>query len=290
MSIDDRHSDNDLKAYLDGRDGVSAAYRKSAQEEPPRAIDQAILMAARKQTQPSTEAWYTKRRPYALAASFMIAVVAVSLYFSELDEIVAPAAIEQDTVRAVEFQRTATGNAEKITEEAAAPEAQLANLAAPAQFDRRQLAPAVPTLRAADSVPAPAAAPAIRVIDDGFARAVEPPRVVIDGPLLEQIEQDAAGAQAAPQRNTAEGNLEDIMVTGSRIMRRDQGDVAYRDSREDWLAEIRAMTDEFEARSRLATARAAALRLENQLNEEIELYLDVYPDADIEAELEALEE
>jgi hypothetical protein len=79
MSTGDRHQDNDLKAYLDGRDGVSAAYRKMANEEPPRALDQSILRAARKQAQPSAALWYTKRRPYALAASFMIAIVAVSL-------------------------------------------------------------------------------------------------------------------------------------------------------------------------------------------------------------------
>jgi hypothetical protein len=288
MSIDDKHSDNDLKAYLDGRDGVSAAYRETAQQEPPRALDEIILKAARKQAQPSTELWYAKRRPYALAASFMIAVVAVSLYFSSLDEIVVPEAIERATVRAVELQRADAPEAdEKVADAAASPEATAGNVALAPAFETRQLAPAVPTV-GADPV-APPAAPTVDLNREAFARVAEPAAVVIDGPLLEAIEAEAAGAQA-PQVASTGGALEEITVTGSRIMRRDEGDVSYRNSREDWLDEIRFMTDEFESRSRLITARAAAARIEEQLNEEIELYLEAYPEADIEAELEALEE
>lgn len=290
MSIDDKHGDNDLKAYLDGRDGVSAAYRKTAQEEPPRALDELILKAARKQAPPSTELWYTKRRPYALAASFMIAVVAVSLYFSELDEIVVPEAIERATVRTVELQRAdAPAKADAAVADTAAttPESLTANVALAPAFETRQLAPAVRTV-GADPV-APPAAPAVDLNREAFARVAEPVAVVIDGPLLEAIEAEAAGAQA-PQVATAASTLEEITVTGSRIMRRDEGDVSYRNSREDWLDEIRFMTDEFESRARLITARAAAARIEEQLNEEIELYLEAYPEADIEAELEALEE
>lgn len=289
MSIDDKHSDNDLKAYLDGRDGVSAAYRETAQEEPPRALDELILKAARKQAQPSTELWYMKRRPYALAASFMIAVVAVSLYFSGLDEIVVPEAIERATVRPVELQRADAPEADAEVADTAAtnPEATTTNVALAPAFETRQLAPAVRTV-GADAV-APPAAPAVDLNREAFARVAEPAAVVIDGPLLEAIEAEAAGAQA-PQVASTGGTLEEITVTGSRIMRRDEGDVSYRNSREDWLDEIRFMTDEFESRSRLITARAAAARIEEQLNEEIELYLEAYPEADIEAELEALEE
>lgn len=292
-SIDDKHSDNDLKAYLDGRDGVSAAYRKTAQEEPPRALDQAILDAARKQVQPSiTELWYTKRRPYALAASLMVAVVVVSLYFSGLDEVAIPEAIERATVRTVQIQRVDAPEVdEELADTAASPEATAGNAALAPTFETRQLAPEIPTIGAtpiATPIAAPAA-PTVELNRDAFARVAEPAAVIIDGPLLEAIEAEAAGGQA-PQAAAVASTLEEITVTGSRIIRRDQGDVSYRNSREDWLDEIRFMTDEFESRSRLITARAAAARIEEQVNEEIELYLDAYPEADIEAELEALAE
>jgi hypothetical protein len=302
MSIDDKHSDHDLKAYLDGRDGVSAAYHKTAHEEPPRALDQAILDAARKHVRAPADvpakAWYAKRPPYALAASFMVAVVAVSLYFNSLDEIALPAAMEEATVRVVEFQNVErAAEAEFDAKAAEATAAEEADLLASPEFETRQLAPAAPAIGAADSVAVPAA-PGADINRDAFARTAEPPPVVIDGLLLEEIEADAARVQV--RRDTAStasqapqeqgGQLQEITVTGSRIMRRDAGDVSYRESREDWLFEISEMTKEFAARSRLTTARAAAARLEQQLSEEMDLYLEAYPDADLEAELDALEE
>jgi hypothetical protein len=39
--------DTDLTPYLEGRDGVSDAYRASGAETPPAALDAAILRAAR---------------------------------------------------------------------------------------------------------------------------------------------------------------------------------------------------------------------------------------------------
>ena len=284
MKSDDKHSDHDLKAYLDGRDGVSAAYRKAATEEPPRALDQAILDAARKRAQPPAEAWYAKRRPYALAASVMLGVLAVSLYFNALDEVAVPAAVEEATVRAVQIQnpeRAAETKPEEVTAGAAASAEVEAE--APLQFETRRLAPAVPTAGAADTIAAPAT-PAVELNRDAFARAAEPARVVITGALLEEIEADAAQAQ----RQGLE--LQEITVTGSRILRRETGDLSYRNARATWLDEIGAMAQEFAARSRLVTARAAAARIEQQLDEEIALYLAAYPDADIEAELKALEE
>jgi hypothetical protein len=196
-----------------------------------------------------------------------------------------PEAIEQATVRVVQLQRAQAPEAdEKVADAAARQVATTSNVAPAPAFETRQLAPAVPTV-GVDTV----AAPAVPVVNlsDAFARRAEPATVVIDGPLLEAIEAEAAGAQAPA---AAESTLEEITVTGSRIIRRDEGDVSYRNSREDWLDEIRFMTDEFESRSRLVTARAATARIEEQLNEEIALYLEAYPDADIEAELEALEE
>ncbi len=292
-ATDDTNSDHDLKAYLDGRDGVSAAYRETAQEEPPRALDAAILQAARKHARPSTAAWYAKRRPYAIAASFMIAVIAVSLYFSALDEIVVPSAIEQATVRAVELrsaERSADADdAAKAAAEAAVSAETQSTAAAPAPaFDTRRLAPPVRTVGAT-----PVAPPAVRETrSEAFARRPEPPvPLVITGPLLEQIEADAAAqTQQGPTADSGreENALEEIVVSGSRI--RDDEDRSYRESREDWLDAISAMAKEVEASARLVTARAATARLEAELEEEIALFLDAYPDTDIEAELDAREE
>jgi hypothetical protein len=281
MSTGDRHSDQDLKTYLDGRDGVSAAYRKTAQEEPPPALDARILKAARKEVQPSTETWYASRRPYALAASVMVAVLGLSLYLGTLDRLVVPGEVQQESVTAVEFRRV-----ERAAAPAAPPEQdeEAPQVALKPQFEARQLAPPVPTVGIADN--AGVAAGALDVSVDALALTAEPPAIVIDGPLLEEIEAeaDATRAQAA-RRESAE--LEEITVTGSRIMRRESGDTSYRASREEWLDEIRSMAEELDARSRLVTANRSAAVLQGQLEEEIELFLEEYPDTDIDAELEA---
>lgn len=279
MNNDDRQ-DQELKAYLEGRDGVSAAYRKSAQEEPPAALDRLILDAARRQARPSAEAWYAARKPYALAASVMIAVVALSLYLGTLDDVV----LNQEAAQAptvatpIEFQRAERSAVrQSAAEEAGAARAQ-------ANFEARQLAPPAPTVGASDAPPAPAAA---ALATDALAVGVqvEPPAIVIDGTLLEEIEAKADAARAADASRATAG-LEEVVVTGSRIMRREEGDLVYRASRASWLAEIRVMADELEARSRLVTARRSAAVLEEQLEEEIDLFLEAYPDTDIDAELE----
>jgi hypothetical protein len=279
-SPDDRHSDQDLKSYLDGRDGVSAAYRKTAQEEPPPALDARILNAARKAAQPATASWYASRRPYALAASVMVAVLGLSLYFGTLDELVVPRELQQEAATAVEFRRVERAAAPTAPpqEDEVAPQA-----AADAQFEARQLEPPVPAVGIANNAGAPA--PALDAALDALALTAEVPPIVIDGPLLEEIEAEADLART--QVLVASGaQLEEIAVTGSRIVRREAGDTSYRESREQWLAEIRVMLSELEARSRLVTARRSASVLEEQIEEEIELFLAEYPDTDIDAELE----
>jgi hypothetical protein len=282
MSTDDRNSDHDLKTYLDGRDGVSTAYRKTAHDEPPAALDALILKAARQQAGPSTETWYAARKPYALAASVMIAVAGLSLYLGTLDELVSSAEMQQaDAVEAVEFQRQERAEPPPQEEEQEAERRRVA-VAPSADLPTRQLPAPAPTISAANAPAAPSAAAGVAT--DALARRVESPVIVIDGPLLESIEAEAAAAQAVQQEIAS---LEEIQVTGSRIVRRrDAGDLSYRESREDWLDEIRSMTDELDQRSRLITARRSANVLEEQLEEEIDLFLEAYPDTDIDAELE----
>ena len=276
---DDKHSDHDLKAYFDGRDGVSAAYRQTAREEPPAALDAAILKAARSSVKPAPAGWHA-RKSYALAASVMIAVAAVSLYFGSLDDSLlqpeAPTAQADAPVNVVEL--APRERAESAIEDAATEAApQVASNAGVREFERRQLAPPVATVGAQDTAGAPASAAAPAV--DAFARDLgEPATTVIDGPFLEQLEAEAAAAAA--------DQTEEITVTGSRIMAPPRNDVSYRASREEWLDELRALRAELERVSRVTVAQRNRDVLENRLDEEIELFLEAYPDTDIEAELE----
>ncbi len=83
--------------------------------------------------------------------------------------------------------------------------------------------------------------------------------------------------------DVAGGQLEEIRVTGARIQS-DTEVVPYRQTREDWLMEILALREE-------ALGEAELLEeLNGQLVEEVELFLQTYPDFDLNAELQALEE
>lgn len=285
MSTDDRHSDHDLKAWLDGGDGVSAAYRETAHEQPPAALDRIILEAARQHAQPSAERWYAARKPYALAASVMIAIAGLSLYLGTLDGLIGAAERAQPTpVEAVEVRRLERAEAVRREADSQAEEEQRSASSQRTAFANRPLPAPLQTVSAADAPAAPIV-PAAATNPDALALSSEAPAIVIDGPLLESIEADAAAAQNRQQRSVASA-LDEITVTGSRILRRDEGDLSYRDSRASWLDEIRSMASELDARSRLVTARRAATVLEEQLEEEIELFLEAYPDTDIDAELE----
>jgi hypothetical protein len=116
MNKDDHHSDQDLKAYLDGSDGVSAAYRKTARDEPSAALDRAILDAAREEVVAKEPAIGGREIPHmygtaALAASVMVGILATSLYFNP-QEIAVPVStpvagqrVVLDEVRSVETER-----------------------------------------------------------------------------------------------------------------------------------------------------------------------------------------
>jgi hypothetical protein len=274
-STDDKHSDKDLKAYLDGRDGVSAAYRKAAREEPPAALDAAILKAARAEVGLAS-AKPEKRRVYALAASVMVAAVAASLYF-RLPEDAGPIAANAEQASTRNFDRALDQDAGAP---APAPEGQNEEAATPQQdFQVRQLAPPAQTVGAET---APARARDVEATTDTLARAAEPAAIVIDGPLLERIEAEAADAQtlqAAPR--------EEITVTGSRITRqRDAADLSYRESRDEWLSQIRILSIELQRSSRLLTANQSTAVLTAQLEEEMELFAEQYPEIDLDVELE----
>ncbi len=289
---DDKHNDRDLKAYLDGSDGVSAAYRKAARDEPPAALDRAILDAAREEVVAKEPAIGGREIPHmygtaALAASVMVGILATSLYFNPQEIAVpvsAPAAGQRVVLDEVRSAATEREEAE--------------NLAA---FSQASVELRIPDPPAAIADNAAAPSPRAEIRAEAVARLAQPPVVVFDGPLLDAIEADAAQAQATAQAQTAPrtlastgarsaaqtagadaGELEEITVTGSRIPRRDTRDYSYRESREDWLEEIRAQVEALDALSRLT---GNTVYQEQLLQEEMDLYAEVYPDADLDVEL-----
>jgi hypothetical protein len=243
---DDKREDQQLAAWLDGRDGVSAAYRQTAREEPPPALDRKILQAARDAVQPQAPS-HVARPVYALAASVMVAVVGLSLYIGSRDDM----ALQQE--KATEQRVTET-------------------------FEQRQLTPTAPTVSAGAAV-APAPPPAAVQRTEAFARSEEAPATVIDGPLLEQIEAEAARAGAvATQR-------EQIVVTGSRIVRLNRDEPAYRASRDEWLAEMRAIVAALERSTSQGVSQRDTTELQRRLEDEIDHFLVAYPNTNINAEL-----
>jgi hypothetical protein len=108
------------------------------------------------------------------------------------------------------------------------------------------------------------------------------------GPAAE-AEVDVTAGLAPPSSegagaDIAEAQLEEIMVTGSRIRSDTEVDSSYRQTREEWLIKIIALREE-------ALGQAELLEeLNRQLVEEVELFLETYPDVDLDAELQSLEE
>lgn len=136
MKRDDTTPDDTLTAYLDGRDGLSALYARSASEESPAALDAVILRVAREETgvaaRPETKA---RQGKWALAASLLLGVGLSSLYYenraldaqSSLLKQSTPLVLEGDmAVRALRTEPGSSDDAARAVTEAgiadAAPE------------------------------------------------------------------------------------------------------------------------------------------------------------------------
>src|SRR5690606_5183764 len=181
MTKPDDKYDHELAAWLDGSDGVSAAYRQTAHEEPPPALDRMILQAAREAVRPPTanrnsaqpDARASRnlaRKPYALAASVMIAIAGLSFYLGVRDDVAlqpgatverviqleAPAAPQLDAataqysslapeVEAAVEARLRQVLAERARTSVAGAEAERT---AASNFEQRQLAPPAPAVGA----------------------------------------------------------------------------------------------------------------------------------------------
>jgi hypothetical protein len=283
MSRDDDQTDNELKTYLDGRDGVSATYRKTAREEPPKGLDRSILRAARADARPGTgRGRQSLARPYMLAASVMIAVLAGILYFRLPEDVLAPVESDASFTTSAEVQRA--GNAAQPAAEQERQQAGAAPQAAAnsqGEFRTRQLASASPTVGISPTASAP---PPTRD-STALARSSGGTEFVISGALLERIEAEAQGNLAEPPAGAA-APREEIAVTGARIGADGQEDLSYRASRDEWLAVIRYLEEE---RNTLSAERDQApeyfAAVVERMNEERRLYSAAYPDADLDAEL-----
>ena len=291
---DNNPVDNELKAYLAGEDGVSAAYRQAGSEEPPAELDMFILAAARNAVQQDGRGKPRQlRRHLPMAASFMVGVLVTSMYFNESGDNAGITGVadtsEQQLITQV-INRDAPALAPAAPPAATAPDPRAAELERnvaqqPAQFTQQA---ARDVLVVAE---APAAAQSKAQSSDEAAR--------IDNAFEAQIEADAATQEtarqvastaAAPQvagntsdtraeADAAGTQLEEISITGSRVSSASELDVDYRQSREEWFQQILALEEQ-------AIEQVEQLEdLNAQLEEEMLLFSEAFPDVDLDAEL-----
>lgn len=105
MTTHDEHdNDGNLKPYLEGRDGVSATYRKLTGEQPPAELDALILQAAAGAVaKPAPRLGAGPRHYYAMAASLCLGVLLSSLYYEQqvpdTGPLIVTASVDQRQVR-----------------------------------------------------------------------------------------------------------------------------------------------------------------------------------------------
>ena len=285
---DNNPVDNELKAYLAGEDGVSAAYRQAGSEEPPAELDMFILAAARSAVQQDGRGKPRQlRRHLPMAASFMVGVLVTSMYFNEGGDNVgiagAPDTSEQQlTTRVVNLDAPALAPA---APPAGAAELERNVAQQPAQFTQRA---ARDELVVAE---APAAAQSKAQSSDEAARIdyAFDAQIAADA-ATEETARQVASTAAAPQvagntsdtlaeADAASTQLEEISITGSRVRSASELDVDYRQSREEWFQQILALEEQ-------ALEQVEQLEdLNARLEEEMMLFSEAFPDVDLDAEL-----
>lgn len=194
--------DKELQSFLDGKDGVAAAYHELAVEEPPRELDALILRAAHQ----GSSKQQAKGRPWqamlSLAASLVVGMMIGSVFLGNLN-------LQETTVSTAAFMASevSTVNGPQATELAEIP----ANAKAVASADVAvsDVSSALVIVNAAERQQTGRSAPATR-------------------PAL------AVAESFAPRRE----ETEEIVVTGSRIAEREVVPVAYRSTVVEWLEEI----------------------------------------------------
>lgn len=292
--------DNELKAYLAGQDGVSAAYRQTGEEEPPADLDNLILAAARHAVEKDTSRKTDNlRQKFPLAASFMVGVLVTAMYFNQGNEIagtVTSSGVVQEQLISESVQQPAPVFAPAAPPVATGQESDTEVLERDALQQAGQFTQQA--TRAVAIAPQDTPAPVQNKTESSqaSAKATETQSIAADA---NADVQDSAIQGAAPAANTAlplassevaraesdstGTQLEEIAITGSRIRAGDEFDLSYRQTREEWLRQILALGED-------AIDEVDQLEeINTRLEEEITLFSEAFPDFDLEAQLQSLE-
>jgi hypothetical protein len=304
--------DNELKVYLAGEDGVSAAYRETGAEEPPAELDRLILAAAHSAVNNTVNPHVPRKlaslqQKLPIAASFMVGVLITSMYFRQTDDragnsVTSDAVQERLVSQSVEQPAPAPAPAPAFAP--AAPPVTIEQEAQPEPLERvapqqaEQIAQqAARSTSAADTqetseVNKTAASQDLSVVDN--ATAAQDNAADAGATARGNVTRIATTAESIPpalpanfnetptESDTAGQELEEIMVTGSRI--RTEADITYREDQQEWLERILALGEDI-------IFQTDALEENNsRLEEEMELFSETYPDIDLEAELQKLME
>jgi hypothetical protein len=268
------HSDTDgaLKSYLDGSDGLSAAYQQLDQEQPPATLDARILAAARGAVPASTArdlppARATTSRPprRALAATFMVCALSAMFYFSQRDTR-APAFSVPSEAETAAFSRADDAGTEDAAAKRAAPAAMTVS---------GSLAP-----RAAAPAPAPAERTSVVPVRGSLA---PPGTATSDGAVRFSTQPDESRVEINVTGSTAPAGAASGNSLGAdtTFVLAPPG---YRDSRDNWLQYLRDLQRDIDA-STTAEPRLEALTA--RLAQEKADFANAYPDADLDALLDA---
>lgn len=242
--------DADLAPYLEGRDGISDAYKASSTETPPAALDAAILQAARASLQRPVRAARTAglRNYYSLAASLTLGIMLGAVMFRDGSEAVV---VSSSALREAPVPTSAAPAVSVSTSDGAG--ASESGDAIPTEAVPPAPAPGQPEVfRAADAVAAPQAeAPAVNNFTERTLPAPQAPIATIEAQAPQAApDTGATGTRQAQAARTNTAQLEEIQVTGSRIR------ADYRDDQQRWLEEIVRLATELEQ----ATGRTDELR------------------------------
>jgi len=269
MTINDEHdNDSNLKSYLEGKDGVSATYRKVAGELPPAELDALILQAAAGAVaKPASHPGASRRQQYAMAASLCLGVLLTSLYYEQqvpqdTGPLIITASVDQRQIGELDFVTPKAADGGVAQEDIARAE----NFLAPA-------APATTAVSSQAAQPAPQSTAVQIVVDEVYeSRRRSPPvqGAVGQGARLLQ-EQTSPSVMVIPgqdeQRIVSVTTLNEAVVS------------AELRTQDLWLEEINRIASELES----SASETETLR--QRLSEERASFSAIYPDFDIDAAL-----
>lgn len=277
MTTHDEHdNDSSLKSYLEGKDGVSATYRKVAGEMPPAELDALILQAAAGAVaKPAAQPGASRRQQYAMAASLGLGVLLTSLYYEQqmpqdTGPLIITASVDQRQVGELDF--AASKAADAVVANGGVADAGVVQAPVQAEVAQADVARAENFLASAATAvspqaaqPAPQSAAAQIVVNEGqVAGARRPP--------------PATRASDTLARTEVAGMAELLnLVEQARLTATDTS--AELRAQDLWLEEIIRIASELES----SASETEALR--QRLEAERASFSAIYPDFDIDAAL-----